>query len=96
MSGANALRLAADDNVAVALADLAAGEAARFRDGVVLASVTATEPVPLGHKLALRPLAAGEGVVKYGVVIGSARGAIPAGAHVHVHNIASNRARAGA
>jgi hypothetical protein len=96
MSGINALRLAAEDNVAVALADLAAGDAARFRAGDGLATVTAAGAVPLGHKLALRALLAGEGVVKYGVVIASARRAIAAGEHVHVHNIASNRARAGA
>jgi altronate dehydratase len=42
--------------------------------------------VPFGHKVALRPIAEGEAVVKYGVEIGVATQPIPAGGHVHVHN----------
>lgn len=42
--------------------------------------------VPFGHKVALRPIAAGEAVIKYGVAIGTATEQISAGDHVHVHN----------
>jgi (2R)-sulfolactate sulfo-lyase subunit beta len=45
------------------------------------------DPVPLGHKLALRDLPAGEQVIKYGIAIGRATRDIRAGEHVHVHNI---------
>jgi (2R)-sulfolactate sulfo-lyase subunit alpha len=47
--------------------------------------------VPLGHKIALRDLAAGERVIKYGVPIGVATRDIRAGEHVHVHNLKGER-----
>jgi altronate dehydratase small subunit len=51
------------------------------------------EPIPLGHKVARRALAAGHRILKYGAAIGEATQAIAAGAHVHVHNLRSLRAR---
>ena len=74
------------DNVAVACRDLAAGERLRL-DGREL---VVERDTPTGHKLARRPIAPGEKVVKYGAPIGSARTAIPAGAYVHTHNLASD------
>jgi len=44
--------------------------------------------VPFGHKVALRAIARGEPVIKYGVAIGHATCDIAAGEHVHVHNCA--------
>ena len=38
-----------------------------------------------GHKLALRDIASGEKIIKYGVVIGRATADIPQGAWVHLH-----------
>jgi altronate dehydratase small subunit len=83
------------DEVATALADLAAGETlapegATPGIGRPLATI---EAIRFGHKVALRDLAAGETVHKYGEAIGTATAAIRAGAHVHVHNLASDRAR---
>lgn len=43
-----------------------------------------------GHKYAIRAIAAGENVVKYGMPIGHATRAIAVGDHVHVHNLATN------
>ena len=43
-----------------------------------------------GHKYALRDIAAGENVIKYGMPIGHATCAIRKGEHVHVHNVATN------
>ena len=43
-----------------------------------------------GHKYALRDIAAGEDIVKYGMPIGHATAAIAKGEHVHVHNVATN------
>jgi altronate hydrolase len=68
------------DDVAVALRDLAAGEEA---------GVSILEAIPSGHKVALRPIAAGEIVHKFGFPIGVARADIAAGAHVHTHNLAT-------
>lgn len=69
------------DNVAVALRDLSAGEA--------VAGIRVAEHVARGHKVALRPIAAGEAVRKFGFRIGLATSDIPAGAHVHSHNLAT-------
>ncbi len=44
------------------------------------------DPIPLGHKVALRDIATGDDVIKYGEVIGQAVSDIPAGSHLHVHN----------
>ncbi|MDR7455397.1 MAG: UxaA family hydrolase, partial [Armatimonadota bacterium] len=63
----------------------------RILDGSPPVAVTATEAIPLGHKVALRSLAAGEDVVEYGERIGRATRVIAPGAHVHVHNIRSAR-----
>lgn len=45
-----------------------------------------------GHKYALRDIAAGENVIKYGLPIGHATHPIGRGEHVHVHNLATNLA----
>ena len=75
------------DNVAVALTDLAAGEI------IELDSTTAhiTEPIPAGHKFTTCALNGQAAVVKRGETIGHATQAIPAGAHVHVHNVTTAR-----
>ena len=43
-----------------------------------------------GHKYALRDIAEGENVIKYGMPIGHATCAIKKGEHVHVHNVKTN------
>ena len=72
------VRLHPDDNVAVVLNDggLPAGTA--LPGGPVL-----IDKVPQAHKLALVDLAPGDAVRRYGVVIGRANRAIPAGSWVH-------------
>lgn len=81
-----------DDDVAVALRDLPAGEA-RLRVGDGLSPIVLRGEVALGHKVARRPLRRGEAVRKYGAVIGEATADIAAGEHVHVHNLRSLRGR---
>lgn len=83
---ANAVLLNSADDVVVALADVPAGSAVRTADGRLALDVRSD--VPRGHKIARRPLAAGEVVHKYGHVIGVAAADIAAGEHVHVHNLA--------
>lgn len=80
------MRLAPQDNVAVALRPLAAGEAVALDD----AMLTVDRAIGIGHKLAARDIAKGEMIVKYNCPIGSATCAIAAGAYVHTHNVASN------
>ena len=51
----------------------------------------ARSDIPLGHKIALRDLAEGETVIKYGHDIGKIVAAVEAGGHVHVHNMKTKR-----
>ena len=56
-------------------------------EGVGLApGVRTTQRVPAGHKAAVRPMAPGEPVLRYGQIIGFATQPIAPGQHVHVHN----------
>ena len=75
------------DNVAVALHPVAKGEE--------FAGVVAAEDIPQGHKMALRPIANGENVIKYGFPIGHAIQDIAPGAWVHVHNTKTNLSEEG-
>jgi altronate hydrolase len=77
------IRIHEDDNVAVALRPIAKGEQLT----VGQYQVTTLEEIPQGHKFALKAIAAGEDVIKYGFRIGNAKEDIPAGGWVHVHNI---------
>lgn len=77
------LKISPKDNVAVALAPLAAGMAI-VTDGL---PVVLREDIPQGHKFALCNIPADTQIIKYGYPIGHAREDIPAGSWVHTHNI---------
>jgi (2R)-sulfolactate sulfo-lyase subunit alpha len=51
----------------------------------------AANDIPIGHKLAIKALAAGDTVIKYGVDIGRVVAPIRTGEHVHVHNLKTKR-----
>src|SRR3989304_7146997 len=78
-----------DDDTALALRDLPAGQTVVV-DG---RSITLRQPVPCGHKIALRPIARGAQVRKYGQPIGRSTADIAPGEHVHTHNLESLRGR---
>lgn len=80
---ARALHVVSDDDVAVVLTDVAAGDFIRVDTQVL----QATAAIPRGHKIAVRAIAAGAPVRKYGFAIGRARSAIAVGDWVHVHNL---------
>ncbi|MDN2582881.1 UxaA family hydrolase [Aquibium sp. ELW1220] len=83
-----------DDNVGVVVVEgLKAGT-------TMLAVVTADNSafeieakadIPIGHKVALKDLAAGDTAVKYGEDIGRFVADVARGAHVHVHNLKTKR-----
>ncbi len=81
------------DVVAVAVGDLSPGEIIQVRvlDGSGPLTVTVRHAIPLGHKVALLDLPAGQDVTEYGERIGRATLPIAAGEHVHVHNVKSVR-----
>ena len=70
------------DNVAVALTDL--------KEGEVHEGVTLSEDITKGHKFALKNLNEGDMIIKYGNPIACAIAPIPAGSHVHTHNVRTN------
>ena len=51
----------------------------------------ARQDIPIGHKVALKDMALGDTVVKYGIDMGKVVKAIAAGEHAHVHNIKTKR-----
>lgn len=83
--------LHAKDNVATALTDLKKGEQVNASLDDISVDVTLHEDVAFGHKYALRDIAKGEEVIKYGLPIGKALNDIRAGDWVHIHNCRSER-----
>jgi hypothetical protein len=88
-----AILLNPHDDVATALVPLQAGQTVQVALDDKESSVTYTtelrETIQFGHKYALRNIARGEAILKYGLPIGNALEEIPAGAWVHVHNCRS-------
>ena len=75
------------DSVGMVLEPVEAGETVDF--GTV--QITAREPVAMLHKMALRELAPGDTVLKYGACIGYATKTVHPGEHIHVHNLDSEK-----
>jgi altronate hydrolase len=80
MAASPVIRLHANDAVLIARASLMPG--VEVSPGVVTA-----ERIPAGHKVAIRPIAAGEEVRRYGQIIGFATQPIAPGQHVHTQNL---------
>ena len=49
------------------------------------------QDIPLGHKVALKDMATGDTVIKYGIDIGKVVQPIRRGEHAHVHNVKTKR-----
>jgi (2R)-sulfolactate sulfo-lyase subunit alpha len=54
-------------------------------------NLQAQHDIPIGHKVALKPLASGDTVLKYGEDIGKMVADAQPGQHVHVHNLKTKR-----
>lgn len=72
------IRMRPEDNVAIVANDLGLNKGALLEGGITL-----RERVPQAHKVALADLAPGDPVIRYGVVIGYAVAALPAGSWVN-------------
>src|SRR3978361_148582 len=79
MAPAPVIRLHPDDGVLIARTSLMPGIA-------VAKGVTTPEPIPAGHKVAIRLIATGEAIRRYGQIIGFATSPISPGQHVHTQN----------
>jgi (2R)-sulfolactate sulfo-lyase subunit alpha len=83
-----------DDSVAVVVVEgIKAGTALT---GLILdedrtIQLECRQDIPIGHKVALKDMAVGETVIKYGVDIGKVVEPIRKGEHAHVHNIKTKR-----
>ena len=75
------IHLHPSDNVAVARVHIPAGAKLDFEG----AEVHTSQPIAPGHKIALREVAAGETVFKYGEEIGRAGERLLPGTWVHTH-----------
>ena len=53
--------------------------------------MTAAQDIPIGHKIALKDMKAGDTVIKYGVDIGKVVAPIARGEHTHVQNLKTKR-----
>lgn len=73
------IRLHDNDNVVIALSDLA--------KGADVGGLNLPGPVPRGHKIAHHAIPKGENIIRYGQIIGQATEDIAPGAHVHSHNL---------
>jgi hypothetical protein len=57
-------------------------------------SLSVKDHIDAGHKIALRDFRKGDRVIKFGEIIGEASQDIPAGSHVHSHNMRSLHGKA--
>jgi altronate hydrolase len=76
------IRIHPADDVVIAKQQLVGGMRLDSEGGLVVAGL-----IPPGHKVAVRPIRAGQAVRRYNQIIGTAKVDIPAGAHVHSHNL---------
>ncbi|MGA8597632.1 MAG: altronate dehydratase family protein [Bryobacteraceae bacterium] len=78
------ITLHATDNVAIARVALSPDQPIETGNSIF----TVRQPIPAGHKIATRGIAAGSPIYRYGEIIGFAKEAIMPGDHVHTHNLA--------
>ncbi len=76
----NILQLHEVDNVGICKVSLPAGT------HLINSPIALIDEVPALHKVALRDIAVGEAIMKYGQIMGFAKQFIAAGKHVHTHN----------
>jgi altronate dehydratase small subunit len=88
-----AIQIDEKDNVATSTSEVEMGEKLEVisPNGVVILKPKVVEPIPFGHKLAIKPIKKGENIVKYGEVIGVATQPIKSGSWVNTHNVGSAR-----
>jgi altronate dehydratase small subunit len=82
-----------EDNVANALRDISSEENIRVAVGTSERVITVREPIPYGHKFAIKDITKGESIIKYREVMGRATRFIGSGFHAHTQNIESLQGR---
>lgn len=82
-----------NDSVGVAVKEIKAGETV---EGWIMSndettSITATQDIKIGHKIAMKDVAVDEMIIKYNQPIGKVVAQIAKGEHVHIHNLKTAR-----
>ena len=83
------IQVHAADNVITVVADACPGHTIQYMTPQGRRRITVLDEVPFGHKVALKDIEAGETIIKYNEVIGTASMAVKGGQHVHTHNVLS-------
>ncbi|MEW9669885.1 UxaA family hydrolase [Ammoniphilus sp. 3BR4] len=81
------------DHVAIALENIPQGSKVTVACQDQTFIVELRDAIDFGHKFAVRPIANGEDIRKYGEVIGVAIKEVGVGEHVHIHNLDGKRGR---
>ncbi|HHV97379.1 MAG TPA: altronate dehydratase [Clostridiaceae bacterium] len=84
------IKLDPKDNVIVLLKDKMAGEKINIQGENEISEIFLQNNIKAGHKVAIRDIAEGENIVKYGYPIGHATKKINIGEWVHTHNLQTN------
>ncbi|KIO75797.1 hypothetical protein TH53_18610 [Pedobacter lusitanus] len=80
------IQLHPDDNVQIVVEQIEPGDLFVVNNRLI----SATQSVPVGHKIAIQLIGTGQKIIKYGVAIGSATTKINAGTPIHLHNMKSD------
>ena len=83
----NGIYITPKDSVVTISAEAKPGDVVSYLNGAERTEVTALDNIPIYHKMAIKPIAKGEKIIKYGELIGIAGSDIKPGQHVHVHNV---------
>lgn len=75
------------DSVVTLAAAVVPGDVVCYTDNGVSKEVKALDAIPIYHKMAVKPVAKGGRIIKYGELIGIASQDIVPGQHVHTHNV---------
>jgi altronate dehydratase small subunit len=78
------------DNVVTAKSVIRVGTLVEFAGGK---KIKVRDEIPFAHKIALRKILKGGGVIKYGERIGKATRVIQPGELVHIHNVVGERGK---
>ncbi|EAO1992898.1 UxaA family hydrolase [Salmonella enterica] len=91
MNTFNALVISPDDSVAVVTENIQEKGTVCYQINGQTVRLTSVTSVPVYHKVAIKNIHKGDNIYKYGQPIGRASQDIPAGTHVHTHNLVSVR-----
>ncbi len=80
------MRIHESDNVLVVKNSIVPGDEEKIEGSTIVFH----QDLGFGHKVAAKNLSKGDKIIKFGVPIGSATEDIPAGSHVHLHNLKSD------